>query len=367
MGRIEELIQRYCPDGVEYVQIKDIAKCSMGEFVHKNKQDTNAPYPVFNGGITNTGFYKEYNTDENKVIVSARGAGAGFVNVIEQKFWAGNSCHIISVCNVCRTNYKYLYYALKNIEEGLIGNQQKGGIPAVSKTQLEKTTIPLPPLPVQEAIVRILDTFTSLQAELQAELQARQQQYQYYRDTLLSFGGRTDVEWMSISSVAEVCRGTRVVKNQLSDSGYPVYQNCLTPMGYFDKTNCPGETPFVICGGAAGNVGYSDVDCWAADDCEYILSGPVVIGRYIYYCLMARKNHLLSQVRKASIPRLSPKVIKELVIPIPSLVEQQRIVSILDRFDTLINDLTQGLPAEIEARRQQYEYYRDRLLTFKRK
>ena len=187
MGKIEELIQQYCPEGVEFVQIKDIAKCSMGEFVHKSKQDPNAPYPVYNGGITNTGFYKEYNTDENKVIVSARGAGAGFVNVIERKFWAGNSCHIISVCNADRTNYKYLFYALKNIEEGLIGNQQKGGIPAVSKTQLETTSIPLPPLPVQQEIVRILDSSTNLAAELQAELQARQQQYQYYRDTLLSF------------------------------------------------------------------------------------------------------------------------------------------------------------------------------------
>lgn len=187
MSKIEDLIRQYCPEGVEFVQIKDIAKCSMGEFVHKSKQDPNAPYPVYNGGITNTGFYKEYNTDENKVIVSARGAGAGFVNVIERKFWAGNSCHIISVCNADRTNYKYLFYALKNIEEGLIGNQQKGGIPAVSKTQLETTSIPLPPLPVQQEIVRILDSFTNLAAELQAELQARQQQYEYYRDQLLKF------------------------------------------------------------------------------------------------------------------------------------------------------------------------------------
>ena len=82
---------------------------------------------------------------------------------------------------------------------------------------------------------------------------------------------------------------------------------------------------------------------------------------------MAKKDYLLSQVRKASIPRLSPNVIKDLEIPVPPLAEQQRIVDILDRFDSLTNDLTAGLPAEIEKRKQQYEYYRDRLLTFKRK
>ena len=185
--------------------------------------------------------------------------------------------------------------------------------------------------------------------------------------TLLSFDGRDDVQWKKLGEVAKVCRGTRVVKSQLSSEGYPVYQNCLTPMGYFDKTNCPGGTPFVICGGAAGNVGYADVDSWAADDCEYIIAGEEICSRYIYHCLMVKKEYLTSKVRKASIPRLSPSVIKELEIPIPPLSEQQHIVDILDRFDTLTNNLTQGLPAEIEARRQQYEYYRDRLLTFKRK
>lgn len=156
------------------------------------------------------------------------------------------------------------------------------------------------------------------------------------------------------------------MKNQLSDEGYPVYQNCLTPMGYYDKTNCPAGTPFVICGGAAGNVGYANVDWWAADDCEYIIGNSDLTNRYIYHCLMAKKDYLLSQVRKASIPRLSPSVIKDLEIPVPSLAEQQRIVDILGRFDSLTNDLTAGLPAEIEKRKQQYEYYRDKLLTFKR-
>ena len=175
------------------------------------------------------------------------------------------------------------------------------------------------------------------------------------------------VEYVKLGEVCEVCRGVRVVKKQLSDSGYPVFQNCLAPMGYFDKTNCKGETTYIICAGAAGSIGYTKEDCWAADDCQYIKCSGNIINKYIYYCLLTNQNILLSKVRKASIPRLSPNVIKDLSIPIPPLSEQQRIVDILDRFDALVNDLSAGLPAEIEARRKQYEYYRDTLLTFKRK
>lgn len=169
------------------------------------------------------------------------------------------------------------------------------------------------------------------------------------------------VEYVRLDKVANVCRGTRVVKSQLSDTGYPVYQNCLTPMGYFERSNCNAGTTFVICGGAAGNVGYTDVDCWAADDCEFIIGGHQVINRYIYYYLMTKQNYLLSKVRKASIPRLSPNIIKELEIPVPPLPVQEEIVRILDAF----TELQAELQAELQKRQQQYNFYRDNLLNFK--
>ncbi len=167
------------------------------------------------------------------------------------------------------------------------------------------------------------------------------------------------VEYVKLDSVANICRGTRVVKSQLSDKGYPVYQNCLTPMGYFERSNCNAGITFVICGGAAGNVGYTDVECWAADDCEFIIGGHQVINRYIYYYLMTKQNYLLSKVRKASIPRLSPSIIKDLEIPLPPLPVQEEIVRILDTF----TELQAELQAELQKRKQQYNYYRDNLLT----
>lgn len=162
------------------------------------------------------------------------------------------------------------------------------------------------------------------------------------------------VEYMRLGDVAQVSRGTRVVKSQLTEVGYPVYQNCLTPMGYFENTNCPKGTTFVICGGAAGNVGYTDVDCWAADDCEYIECGHAILNKYVYYCLMSRQHYLLSKVRKASIPRLSPSIIKDLEIPVPPLPVQEEIVRILDTF----TELQAELQAELQKRSQQYEYYK---------
>ena len=168
------------------------------------------------------------------------------------------------------------------------------------------------------------------------------------------------VEYVKLDSVANICRGTRVVKSQLSDKGYPVYQNCLTPMGYFERSNCNAGITFVICGGAAGNVGYTDVECWAADDCELIIGGHQVINRYIYYYLMTKQNYLLSKVRKASIPRLSPSIIKDLEIPLPPLPVQEEIVRILDAF----TELQAELQAELQKRKQQYNYYLDNLLNF---
>lgn len=389
MDKIDELIQQYCPDGVEFVQIKNIAKCSMGEFVHKSKQDPNAPYPVYNGGITNTGFYKEYNTEENKVIVSARGAGAGFVNVIEQKFWAGNSCHIISVYNAERTNYKYLFYALKNIEDGLIGNQQKGGIPAISKTQLETTSIPLPPLPVQEAIVNILDRFAEYAAELQAELQARQQQYNYYRDTLLSFEGRTDVQWKKLEDVFELRNGYTPSKNNPEfwiDGTIPWYRmEDIRVNGRILKDSIQHITPLAIKGKGLFEANSFIIATTATIGEHALLIADSLANqqftnlkiresltdkldvKFVFYYLFVVDEFCKSHVNISGFASVDMEAFKRMQFPIPSLSEQQRIVNILDRFDILINDLSQGLPAEIEARQQEYEYYRDQLLTFKRK
>ena len=171
-------------------KLKDICSVTIGEFIHKNKQKENGKYPVFNGGISNTGYYDSFNNFGNKIIISARGANAGFVNRISGKYWAGNSCYSIGVIDK-NINWNFLYYYLKNLQNKLIGEQQKGSIPAISKKQMEEFPVPIPPLEDQERIVAILDRFDALcndlTSGLPAEIEARKKQYEYYRDKLLTF------------------------------------------------------------------------------------------------------------------------------------------------------------------------------------
>lgn len=172
------------------------------------------------------------------------------------------------------------------------------------------------------------------------------------------------VEWKKLGEICELERGVRVIKKDLQQEGLiPVYQNSLTPLGYFDKSNYPECTPFVICAGAAGEVGFCSKPFWAADDCTCILCSSLANKKYIYYCLLVNQHTLKSQVRKASVPRLSKDVIGKLVIPIPSLEEQARIVGILDTFTASIDNLKE----QIAQRRKQYEYYRDQLLDLEGK
>ena len=167
------------------------------------------------------------------------------------------------------------------------------------------------------------------------------------------------VDYLKLEDVAVIDRGVRVVRNQLAkEDGYPVYQNSLTPLGYYEKSNCPKNTPFVISAGAAGDIGYSTVPFWAADDCLYIVGGETIENRYIYHALLWKQPLIYSRVRKASIPRLSRTVIEGLKIPIPPLEVQREIVRVLDNFTFLSSELS----SELSARRKQYEYYSQQLL-----
>ena len=172
------------------------------------------------------------------------------------------------------------------------------------------------------------------------------------------------VEWKKLGEICELERGVRVIKKDLQEEGLiPVYQNSLTPLGYFDKSNYPANTPFVICAGAAGEIGFCNKPFWAADDCTCILCSSSVNKKFIYYCLLVKQHTLKSQVRKASVPRLSKEVIGKLIVPIPSMSEQERVVGILDTFISSIDNLKQ----QIVQRRKQYEYYRDQLLNLEGK
>ncbi|HGF3997833.1 TPA: restriction endonuclease subunit S, partial [Escherichia coli] len=176
---------------VEWKSLGEVAIITIGAFVRKDKQNPDADYPVYNGGRTPTGYYEDFNNDGDKIIVSARGANAGFVNKSSTPYWAGNSCYSISVRSTEQLHWMYVYYYLKQSETKLTGIQQKGGIPAVSKKQMEDLLLPIPSKSEQVRIVTILDKFDTLTSSitegLPREIELRQKQYEYYRDLLFSF------------------------------------------------------------------------------------------------------------------------------------------------------------------------------------
>lgn len=266
-------------------------------------------------------------------------------------------------CGLCRTGVKYFAYfsRTETFQKQIKTSISSGKISAINAKGLSKVIIPIPPLDVQAKIVRILDAFTAITAELNN----REKQYQYYRDKLLTFSD-DEVEWKKLGDLGIIKRGKRVIKSQLNaESNFPVYQNSLQPLGYFDSSNVEAHTTFMITAGAAGEIGYSDRAFWAADDCYYFnCSNNFLNAKFLFHSLMKQQPRIFSQVRKASVPRLGRNSIENISIAIPPITEQKRIVEILDKFEALTHSITEGLPKEIALRQQQYEYYREQLLDF---
>ena len=380
MSKLQELIKELCPERGEFRKLGEVCEITIGEFVHKNKQIEDGKYPVYNGGRENTGFYESYNNIGNKVIISARGANAGYVNKVLTNYWAGNSCYSLFPLDVQYLNWFFLYYVLKSKEKELMGNQQTGSIPALSKKQIEQIEIPLPPLEVQNEIVRILDTFTSHAAELQAELQARKEQYEYYRNKLLTFD--KDTKWERLGELVSFMNGKGHEK-YIEDNGKYIVVNSkfISTNGevkkYSDLQISPLFKDMILMVMSDLPNGKALAKCFIVDeDNKYTLNQRIgaftikntnIITTYFLFYILNRNKQLLTYDNGVDQTNLRKDNILNISIPIPSLSEQQRIVSILDKFESLVNDLSEGLPAEIAAVQEQYEYYRNKLLTFKRK
>lgn len=289
-------------------------------------------------------------------------------------------------------NNRYLSYCLQveDFQRQLNKITSPVGQSKFNKTELKKLVIPVPPLPVQEEIVRVLDTFTELQAELQAELQKRKQQYNFYRDNLLTnFTTEQNVKEYTLGELGTFTRGNGLQKKDFTREGIGCihYGQIYTRFGAFaDKTltyvnrelashllqvekgnlviACTSENVEDICKSVAW-LGEENI-CTGGHACVFRHNQN---PKYISYFFQT--EYFFNQKKKytygTKVKDIKPDSIAKIKIPLPSLKEQERIVSILDNLYTLTNDLTSGLPAEIEKRRQQYEFYRDKLLTFKRK
>ncbi|HEM5317986.1 TPA: restriction endonuclease subunit S [Streptococcus suis] len=374
MNHIEKMLQDYCPNGVEWKELGEVCVVNKGKQLNKTFLVDDGQYPAYNGGKTYSGRTDSYNVTENTVIISQGGASAGFVNFVTTKFWANAHCYYL-LPDITRVNNRYLYHFLKMKQSYLMDFQHGAGIPALKSDKITKMLLPLPPLKIQEEIVQILDKFTEyvteLTAELTAELTLRQKQYNYFRDYLLNFdsdssgGGANNkvyqVEWKTLGDIAKLKNGKDW--KSLSVGDVPVYGSGGAMGEFVSEYAYNKPTVLIPRKGSISNIFYLEKPFWNVDTIYYTeIDDSQVVPRYLYYYLTT--IDLESMATNPTRPSLTQAILDKIPIPVPSLPIQQRIVQVLDNFDVVCNDLNIGLPKEIELRQKQYDYFREKLLTF---
>ena len=416
MSRLDELIAELCPDGVEYRTLGEV--CSFKYGYTASAADTGNARFVRITDIGEDGLLKstspkyvdieednrEYMLSEGDILVARTGATFGKTLLVRTDSPAIYASYLMRLCFDQKKvlNSFYWHYAKSAMYwEQAVKLVQGGGQPQFNANVMKRIRIPVPPLEIQREIVRILDNFTALAAALAEELQARKKQYEYYRDLLLSYdeegnprmaGGQKAV-WMTLG---DVCGVTKLAGFEFTehvryvDEGEIIALRALNiKKGLLDLTNVRfidgsnftklsrsklyiNDLLFTYVG-TVGEVALVD-----ANDRYYLAPNVARIRfatervspefmRHYFQCSEFIVNQIGKYMESSSMKNLSMENIRKFLIPIPPLAEQERIVAILDRFDALVNDISSGLPAEIEARRKQYEYYRDQLLTFQEK
>ena len=404
MSRLADLINELCPDGVEYKPLGEVAELKRGSGMPK-KMFTDAGIPAIHYGhiYTKYGIYTKVaaayvdKANSQKLALVYPGdlvvanTSENLEDVGKAVTWLGESVAVTgghaTVVRSSVMNTVFLSYYFRTEEFSRKKQRYSRGTKVIelSAVNLAKILIPVPPLEVQCEIVRILDQFTTLEAELEAELEARRAQYEYYRNQLLSYdalASRGPVEWVKLGEVAsKIITG---VTPKAADPKY--YQDATNPWIRTQDVNfcrineasafvtdqavaelplkwvSPHSVVVAISGASAGRSAILNIRAVTNQHCCNIeINSKLADFRYVYYCIASCYEQLRNLGRGAR-GDLNVSIIKSFEIPLPALYEQRYIADILDRFDALVNDISSGLPAEIAARRAQYEYYRDRLL-----
>lgn len=387
MSRLDELITALCPDGVEYKSIGQICQSLKKETIKQDLLIDNGAYPVINSGRGYYGYLDRYNNDGNAITIASRGEYAGWILYHATCFMAGGLCYPYRSINENLYLTKFIFYALKNqevyIRHVLVA---EGSIPALNKQDIEKFSIPVPPLSIQREIVRLLDCFTELTNNLTTELAARQKQYEYYRDYLID--ELWDAPKVKLKDIAtNMFRGAGIKRDEVTDEGIPCvrygeiytkyntwFENCIshTDLKYVSSPKFfgHGDILFAITGESVEDISKS-IAYLGNNQC--LAGGDIVVmqheqePRYLAHALSTTtarlqkgKGKVKSKVVHSSIPS-----IESIEIPLPSIERQKDIADILDNFEILCNK--NGLVDEINARGKQYEYYRGKLLSFLQK
>ena len=344
-------------------------------------------------GANNIQDYVEGHTHDGEFVLIAEDGSASLerysIQYATGKFWANNHVHVVRGKEGLDSRFLYHYLCIVNFIPFLSG----GGRAKLTKGKLVDIPVPIPcpsnpkrSLEIQAEIVRILDAFTAMTAELTAELNLRKKQYNYYRDQLLSFD-EGEVEWKTLGELGRIVTGRTPkssdtsawgdevdfvtpsdIKNGMRSITSPSRRLSALGASAMPKTHVPKESLLVTCIGA--DMGKTVIN---ANDCipnqqinAIVLTDDSIQNSYLFHVLTSMREKLRQQGEQGSgtMPIINKSDFSKIVVPIPNQQKQARIVAILDKFDALTNSITEGLPREIELRQKQYEYYRDLLLSF---
>ncbi len=403
MHKIERLLQTLAPKGVEFRKLGEVCDFQKGKSITK-KAVTFGKVPVISGGRQPAYYHNEANRSGETIAISSSGVYAGYVSYWDIPVFLADS---FSVSPKQKTLMpKYLFHYLTTQQDAIHATKSTGGIPHVYSKDLQNFLIPIPPLEIQQEIVKILDAFTELNTELNTELKARKKQYQYYQNMLLDFN--------------DINQNHKDAKERLAQKTYPkrlqTLLHTLAPKGVeFKKIgelfkrnkginitaaqmkelhSESGKVRIFAGGATKADINYKDISKKDIINCESVIiksRGNIgfeyynqpfshkneiwsyssktnqMLVKFLYYYLSNNQDYFqkLAQSSSVKLPQLSVSDTDEYEVPIPPLEIQQEIVKILDQFSLLTTDLLAGIPAEIKARKKQYEYYREKLLTFK--
>lgn len=383
-NKAKKLIEMIQTAPVEWKPLGEVAKVLRGKRLTKKELIEGGKYPVFHGGLIPLGWFDQFNRRANQTMIINTGS-IGEVIWSGVDFWSSDGTFVIQTPNYL--DDKFIFYFLKT-REGYIKSQKRvGGVPTIDRLVVENISISIPPLETQQKIVKILDKFTELEATLEATLEAeltlRKRQYRYYRDFLLDFdnqiGGGADgyqcrlkdVVWKTLGEVFNIFAGGDVPKDAFSEVEteefcIPILSNGIGSKALYGWTNVAKINQPSLTISARGTIG------WASFQNKpffpivrlLVLTPKIELNlKYAYYFMKSIESNY--KVPESGIPQLTKPMIKDISIPIPPLPEQEKIVAILDKFDTLTHSISEGLPHEIALRRKQYEYYREQLLAFR--
>lgn len=358
---------------VQWMALGDVTSVLRGKRLTKSQLSAGEKFPVYHGGLEPLGYYAEANRPANTVMIINVGASAGTVGYSALDFWSSDGCFCLAHSGIL--NNRFLYLALIGHQKFLQSRVRVAGIPTLDAIVIEKLEIPIPcpdkpkkSLEIQAEIVRILDTFTELTAELTTELTARKKQFNYYRDQLLGFEDKGG-EWKTLGDLAENLDSKRKpITSSQRDPGDIPYYGASGVVDYVKGYIFNGDFLLVSEDGAnllARNtpIAFSiSGKSWVNNHAHVLRFETYAERRYAEHYL--NSIDLTPYISGAAQPKLNKNSLESISIPNPSLEEKMRIVAILDKFDILTNSISEGLPREIELRQKQFEYYRNLLLSF---